>query len=348
MSATALHGVNLSGWLTLESWVTPELFASSGALDEPALVQALGRKDYQEVVRRHRETFVTEGDFARIAARGFNAVRLPVPWYAFAEHEGDAGPYLPCAEQVDDALGWAEDIGLKVLFALRINPGAEVREGSSLHTLADLGAYRSRALDAVDALSSRYASRIGFFGIAVADDVVPQGRRGLVLTDGVPPHVLRNYYREAYEIVRANAGEDVVFVMPDGGRPDLWMRFMAQRRYVNTWLDCHLTCADTTLDATGPDGVRMLLDRSRRHLAEARRSGMPVMVGKWSSALPVSDSLMTPEGRMALERIFASEQLALYRSCPAWFFETWKTTGHLASWDARVALSSFERGMISR
>ena len=28
-----------------------------------------------------------------------------------------------------------------------------------------------------------------------------------------------------------------------------------------------------------------------------------------------------------------------------WFFQTWKTEARLSSWDARVALSSFETGM---
>lgn len=42
MGSRSLHGVNLTGWLTLESWVTPELFAGAGALDEESLVTALG------------------------------------------------------------------------------------------------------------------------------------------------------------------------------------------------------------------------------------------------------------------------------------------------------------------
>ena len=83
-----------------------------------------------------------------------------------------------------------------------------------------------------------------------------------------------------------------------------------------------------------------------RRLREARRADMPVMVGKWSSSLPVADSQMTPEGRIALERVYTSEQLRAYEKCPAWFFNTWKTSGKLAAWDARVALATFERGMI--
>ena len=347
MVERALHGVNLSGWFTLESWVTPEIFAASGALDEPQLISALGRHDYHEIVREHRANFITEDDFSRIAARGFNAVRIAVPWYVFGTDGPEPGPYLGCIEKIDEALEWAEEIGLNVVFALRINPGAETLEGSSIHTLADLRTYRERALDVVERLAKRYASRMGFFGLALADDVYPQVRHGLSLTDGVPAHVLRNYYRDGYELVRAAAGDDVAVILPDGGRPEILQHFMAQKHYRNVWIDCHLTSRGVSLDASGPKGVRTLIERNRRHLKKARKTGLPVMVGKWSSSLPFSDSLMTPEGRVALERIYAAEQIGLYEDCPAWFFQTWKTSGRLASWDARVALATFERGMLS-
>ena len=70
------------------------------------------------------------------------------------------------------------------------------------------------------------------------------------------------------------------------------------------------------------------------------------MVGTWCSALPGLDSAMTPEGHIAQERIYMSDQLDLYRACDAWFFQTWKTQGRLSGWDARHAFSSFERRMI--
>ena len=41
MAERALHGVNLTGWLTLEPWGTPELFADSGALEEPDLEESV-------------------------------------------------------------------------------------------------------------------------------------------------------------------------------------------------------------------------------------------------------------------------------------------------------------------
>ena len=346
MGGHSLHGVNLTGWLTLESWVTPELFAGAGALDEEALAIALGPKDYAECVHRHRESFITRDDFVKIAARGFNAVRLPVPWYVYGEQGPEAGPYIGCIEHVDEALDWAEEIGLKVIFSLAINPGGPHSDNGIAPDNADCHVPRDGVLDVVFALSKRYASRMGFYGMELADDVVPQVRRGLVLTDGIPIHRLRNYYREAYELVRSAAGEDVVVIMPDGGIPGGWGRFMAQRHYRNVWLDCHLDRTTARVDVSGPSGVRRLVSAHERDIREARRSGMPVMVGKWSSSLPVSDSQMTPEGRIALERVYTSEQISTYEKCPAWFFNTWKTSGLLGGWDARVALATFERGMI--
>ena len=346
MANHPLHGVNLTGWLTLESWVTPELFAEAGALDEHALVSALGPDRYADYVRNHRVTFVTRDDFARIAARGFNAVRLPIPWYVYGDEGPEPGPYVGCIELVDQALEWAEEIGLNVVFALAINPGGPHADDGMAPDNADCHVPRERILDVVYALAKRYASRVGFFGIELADDAVPQVRRGLTLTDGIPQHRLRNYYREAYELVRNAAGEDPVVIMPDGGVPGGWGRFMAQRHYKNVWLDCHLDRPATRVDVSGPSGVRRLVAAHAKHLREAKRSGMPVMVGKWSSSLPIADSQMTPEGRIALERVYTSEQLGTYEKCPAWFFNTWKTSGMLAGWDARVAMATFERGMI--
>lgn len=346
MSTHPLHGVNLTGWLTLESWVTPELFAEAGALDEEALAIALGPRRYADFVRSHRATFITKDDFVRIAARGFNAVRLPVPWYVYGDDGPEPGPYLGCIELVDEALEWAEEIGLKVIFALAINLGGPHSDNGIAPDLADMHIPREKILDVIFALSKRYANRVGFFGLEVADDVVPQARRGLTITDGVPVHRLRNYYREAYELVRNAAGEDPVVILPDGGVSSGWSRFMAQRHYRNVWLDCHLDRPVERVDASGPAGVRRLVAAHRRHLKSTQRSGMPVMVGKWSASLPVADAMMTPEGRIALERVYTSEQLGAYEKCPAWFFNTWKTSGKLASWDARVALATFERGMI--
>ena len=121
---------------------------------------------------------------------------------------------------------------------------------------------------------------------------------------------------------------------------------MAQDAYHNVWLDCHLFHHTDHVDAAGPSAVRKLVDKSRSYLAKARKSGLPTMVGKWSASLPYADSMMTPEGQIALARVYVSEQLTAFSDCPGWFFQTWKTSGKLVGWDARVALATFERRML--
>ena len=346
MAERALHGVNLTGWLTLESWVSPALFADSGALDEEGLVHSLGRRHYRDLVHEHRASFIKQQDFVRIAARGFNAVRLPVPWYVFGEVGPDAGPFLGCIEQVDNAFDWADDINLKIVLVLDISPGDVDEQSTLVRNHGDFSHYREDMVTVLGALAKRYATRASFAGIEVADAPRVQVRHGVTLTDGVPAHQLRNYYRDAYDVIRREAGDDPVVIIPDAHETGIWRHFMAHERYRNVWLDCHLYHYMDDVTSVGPTGIRRLVEKSAKSLRVASRSGLPVMVGKWSAALPFADSATTPEGRIALERVYISEQISTFRGCSAWFYQTWKTDGKLSSWDARIALASFERRML--
>ena len=233
-----------------------------------------------------------------------------------------------------------------VLLCLAVSPGSTDERAGLVRDQADFRQFREDLLDVTAALCKRYGSRVGFLGIEVADDPVVQRRHGLSVTEGIALHALRNYYREAYDVVRYHAGEEALVVIPDAGHPRAWRSFMAQDRYRNVWLDCHLFHHTAHVDAAGPSAVRTLVDRSRAYLDRARRSGLPTMVGKWSASLPYADAMMTPEGQIALARVYVSEQLSAFASCPGWFFQTWKTSGRLVGWDARVALATFERRML--
>lgn len=338
-----LHGVNLSGWLVLEPWVTPSLFAGTGAFDEAALANSVEPTRYASMLAKHRDAFITERDFASIAARGFDTVRLQVPWFVFGEKGPMPGPSAGCLSYVDHAFDWAEAAGISVLLDVAVAPGADPSAPASF--FGEVESLRQVVLDVVGALASRYAERSNFLGIEPIDEVQGRARRGLSVTEGVPPHLLRNFYRDAYEVVRSCAGERPVFVVHDAGIPGAWRAFMSPSRYVNVWLDSHIYHYAESMNAAGPTGVRRLVDDSAAYLARARKGGLPVMVGEWSAALPLADAGMTPEGRIALERVYTAGQLSTFSGSAAWFFQTWKTEARLSSWDARVALSSFERGM---
>lgn len=343
VTPATLHGVNLSGWLVLETWVTPSLFSGSGAFDEASLANAVEPARYTEMLRSHRDSFITEQDFARLAARGFDTVRLPVPWFVFGESGPMPGPAAGCIEYVDRAFDWAEAAGVDVVLDIAAAPGADPSNPQTF--FGDTETFRTVMLDVLTGLCARYSDRENFRGIEPVDTVIGKHRRGFSIVEGVPLHSLRNFYRDAYEAVRASAGMRPTVILHDAGVPGAWRGFMAPSRYDNVCLDCHLYHYSESMNASGPSGVRRLVEQSEAYLAQASRGGLPVMVGEWSAALPLADAGMTPEGRIALERVYTSGQLAAFGKTSGWFFQTWKTEGRLSSWDARIALSSFERGM---
>ena len=331
-----IRGVNLSGWLVLESWVTPGVFSATGALDERDLVRTLGHDRYQALVERHRDTFITDADFSAIASRGYNAVRLKLPWFVLGDDGPAPGDYVGCVEQVDNAMAWAASAGLKVLLDLALLPGPT---GSLV--FEPQSSYREIVLDVLSALAARYRDADALLGIEVLDRPVPPVAHG---RQNAPLRRLRTFYRDAYEAIRAAGGERPVVVLSDAGDAGAWRFFMGRRRYERVWLDTHLYHYRDAQRASSLADARKLVAASRRTLAQATSSGLPVLVGEWSAALPIADSAMTPEGRLALERVYSSEQIAAYGQTAGWFFQTWKTAGKLTAWDARIALSSFERG----
>lgn len=338
-----MHGVNLSGWLVLEPWVTPSLFAGTGAYDEASLARCTNSKQLAHLLTKHRDTFITEQDFLKISQRDYDIVRLQVPWFVFGEDGPLAGPLPGCISYVDMAFDWAEAAGLKILLDVAVAPGEDPNQPASF--FADVPTFRASVIEVVSNLAARYAGRASFFGIEPVGEVQCRYRKGLSYNEGVPPHSLRNFYREVYEAVRTAAGSKPAVVLHDGGIPQEWRAFMAPDHYKNVFLDCHIYHHADPMNATGPSGVRKLVNSSITYLERAKKSGLPVLVGEWSAALPLADAAMTPEGRSALERVYIAGQLASFSTCAGWFFQTWKTEARLSSWDARVALSSFEKGM---
>ncbi|KAJ2917012.1 hypothetical protein MD484_g3422, partial [Candolleomyces efflorescens] len=83
-----IRGVNLGGWLVTEPFICPGLYEkyvtndrSITVIDEWTLSQAMGDKLAEEM-ENHYKTFITEKDFADIAAAGLNWVRIPIGFWA--------------------------------------------------------------------------------------------------------------------------------------------------------------------------------------------------------------------------------------------------------------------------
>ena len=128
-----IRGVNLAGWFIPEPWVTPSLFAATGATNEVELQTAMGSVAYNERIRQHYETFITENDFRRMATRDLVSVRLPVPWYTFGS-QGESEVYIPAVDYIDRAFEWARKYDMRVLLDLATVPGGQGDSNNSRST----------------------------------------------------------------------------------------------------------------------------------------------------------------------------------------------------------------------
>lgn len=114
-----VRGVSLGGWLLSEPFITPSVYekAGDGAVDEYTLCQSLGKDAALSLLSAHWASWITAGDLANIAAAGLNHVRIPIGYWSVAPLDGE--PYVQGAlDYLDQAIGWAGGVGLKVLIDL--------------------------------------------------------------------------------------------------------------------------------------------------------------------------------------------------------------------------------------
>ena len=137
---------------------------------------------------------------------GINTVRLGFGYWIVAPDEASADPYVRGRGPgyLDDAIDWAEDLGLTVVLDLHGAPGSQNGEQTSGRldhgwTQDDWDADGSLA--AIRFVSERYASRSCVVAIELMNE--PNIDAGLLLP----------FYQDATDIVRRNMRDDVAVVI---------------------------------------------------------------------------------------------------------------------------------------
>lgn len=128
-----LRGINLGGWFVEEMWMTPfDQQKDPGGqlpqvLDHVSLWNAveknLGHDAMLRVRERYRRNWITNDDFARIRAAGFNSVRLPI-LYSLVDEPATAN----CQSGITwlhTAVNYARANGLYVVLDLHGAPGGQ-------------------------------------------------------------------------------------------------------------------------------------------------------------------------------------------------------------------------------
>lgn len=340
-----LRGVNLGGWLVLEKWITPSLFAGLQATDETSYCVELGTAEAARRLQHHWDTFITRDDFAWLQRAGINAVRLPVGHWLFGPdypyHRAYGESRYPFAEGglavVDRVFHWAEEYDLRVLLDLHAAPGCQngFDNGGILGTCEwhTNEHYIQHALDVLERLAQRYAASPALQGIETLNE--PRW--------DIPTALLQQYTTEAYHRIRRYCPpEQVTVVFHDAFRSFReYAGFLQEPAFRNVAFDIHryqcFSREDLDTDIFGH--IRKSAVDLRLEIEEiTRESGYQVYCGEWSLGLDLKVVSLWAEGpyNHALEnmdafqmaaalRAYGGAQLLAVEQGDGWFFWTYRT-----------------------
>lgn len=327
----ALRGVNLGGWLILEKWMTPSVFAGTDANDEYSLSQVPGGHIR---IEKHRERFITEDDFVWLAQHNVELVRIPFGYWLF----DDEGLYVGGAERLDWAMEMAEKYGIKVLLDLHALPGSQNgndhsgRTGSS-EWFHDVN-HRKRSLKICVEVARRYKDSPVLWGFEVINEPEFGWRM---------QRALRRYYTRAYRELLQILPDHVYVVFSDAFRPWLLAGALWDNRKQRVAMDVHWY-------SSGLNWQRFRTVEDYYQAVHRRRWSLwffgwphPVIVGEWSAML--DKGAVGKTGDLTLhvaEESHLREQLSVYQYALAHVYWSYKTE-HEGAWNYRYLT---EKGVI--
>lgn len=359
-----IRGVNLGNWLVLEKWMSPVLFDGTDAEDEYHLARALPQDVYEERIRKHRSEYITEQDFGKIAEMGFNAVRIPIPFFLF----GDRTPYIGCMEELDHAFDWAERWGLKVLVDLHTVPGSQ--NGFDNGGLSGVCRWAGEenevnfVFSVLERLAERYGKREGLLGIQPLNEPVTtlllgdKSWKDSGIIDRYPPQTpelaegsapitipfLRNFYVNAYRCVRKHMSKDKFFVIHDAFFIKEWKDFMQEKEFQNVILDTHIYVStfewfcEKTLD-----GYTWALREKYAKYIQEMSQYFPIICGEWCLDNSYARNIHDEESKKAVYRALAEEQLDTWNYGAGYFYWSYKLLNEdadLDCWDLSKCINN--------
>jgi glucan 1,3-beta-glucosidase len=358
-----IKGVNLGNWLVLEKWMSPQLFAGTEAEDETHLCTELGEVAKHERLKVHRDSYIAERDFAYLARRGVDVVRIPVPFFIFGDYE----PFVGCIEYLDKAFDWAERHQMKILIDLHTVPDSQ--NGFDNGGLCGVckwhlsPAHVEFALGVLERLTARYRDRTGLWGIEVLNEPVsPELWEVLEIpkryppadlayakgSEPVPTEFLKTFYRDAYQRIRAQS-DTVTVVFHDGFRIREWIDYFTEPEFTNIVVDTHLYLMELTFTAGEQDLGDYLDYVETRFVPTVREMSahFPLIVGEWClDTMTTKAAAMTDEERQNYYRSLAAAQFKAWEPTAGWFYWNYKLLVDPPQFDAWDMGKSIELGYL--
>ncbi|CCA67731.1 probable EXG1-exo-beta-1,3-glucanase (I/II), major isoform [Serendipita indica DSM 11827] len=286
--STKVRGVNLGGWLVLEPWITPSLFegtGNNGIVDEWTFCQYQDYNTAHSKLVNHWNTWITYNDFVAIKAAGLNHVRLPIGYWAWDISRGE--PYHQGQlAYLNSAVGWARQVGLKVLIDLHGAPGSQNGYDNSghkvsyplWHTSSDNIA-RTNAI--IKTLASQFSSQTDVvIGIAPLNE--PAGYFGNDVLS-----VTRQYWYDSYGNIRYPYGTSqqgaLIEVIHDAFQPLSYWSGFPPGPFEGVMMDTHYygIFSQAEVSRTEDQQIQSVCARGR----DIGNFYLWTIVGEWSLAL---------------------------------------------------------------
>ncbi|KAG8683550.1 exo-1,3-beta-glucanase, partial [Ceratobasidium sp. 395] len=290
-----VRGVNLGGWLVLEPWITPSLFDGTGKttiIDEYTFGQFQDKAVAKAKLVKHWNTWITEPDFAAIAAAGLNHVRIPIGYWAFDTSAGE--PYVSGQyPYLQEAVKWAKVHGLKVLIDLHGAPGSQNgfdnsgRAGNTTWHLDQKNVDRTNAI--IKKLAKEF-SQDKYKDTVTA--IAPLNEPASFRDDKVLP-VTRQYWKDSYQNIRYPTGDvkkpgPLIEVIHDAFQPlSSWDGFMTKPEATGVAMDTHHyeVFSDGEVARSFDEHIQSVCDFGINTVGSYASKNLPTVVGEWSNAM---------------------------------------------------------------
>ncbi|KAJ7066941.1 glycoside hydrolase family 5 protein [Mycena amicta] len=243
---TPIRGVNLGGWLVSEPWIKPSLYNQTGnpaIVDEYTFGQMQDAQTAQSVLQSHWETWITQDDFAAIAAAGLNHVRIPLGYWAVPLTSSDTSgststaPYTTGAwTYLLRALNWAKQYNIHVIIDLHGAPGSQngfdnSGQRTSSAEFSQSTANITRTIDTLRFIVENIGGMI---------DVIELLNEPATFLDPNYDSVLRQFWQDGYSAVRDAVGQGLRVMIGDGFEGvDSWTNFLTSPGAVGVLMDYH-------------------------------------------------------------------------------------------------------------
>ncbi|KAG9314106.1 glycoside hydrolase family 5 protein [Chiua virens] len=284
-----VRGVNLGGWLVLEPWITPSIFDNTGndaIVDEWTFGQYQDHNTALTVLQNHWNTWITEDDFAAIAAAGLNHVRLPIGYWAF-----EVGPGEPFIQgqlpYLKNAVQWASNHGLKLIIDLHGAPGSQNGYDNSGHKMSFPTWHSNQTnIDRTDKIIQTIAST--FAGQpntvpAIAPLNEPAGYDGSAVLSAVRQYWYDSWGNIRYPYGTSQASNTVVLIHDAFQSLSYWSGFMATSNYDGVAMDTHIyqVFSEADIQLTNQEHI----NASCQTQSSLAGFDLWLVVGEWTPAM---------------------------------------------------------------